>query len=617
MLSRYRDLPIKVKLVLSFALTTTVALALVTAFFAISSWEHAKGEAKLELKILADVIGANSSAALLFGDRSAADEMLDSLGAAPYIELAILYDMDGQEFARYENPATHGATPAGAASELTPDISVTQGILLGQREIGTIVLHGSLDTRFEQLMDNLLTAVIATIVSLALALLIAMRLQRSITNPVQKLTDTLHRVSSEHDYSLRAPINQHDEIGVLADGLNNMLETVQDRDQKLEKHSQTLEAEVSERTANLQEVNEKLQSELEERKRIETNLKLAHEELKEHHEQSTMLSEMNDHLQLCKSVDEIGPVVTNFIRKLFPGWSGALYIHHHSKSMVEALVSWGQSPVEEVISPDDCWGLRQGHTHLVKDPAADLICAHCAQDIQSACLCVPMVAHGEILGLLHMRMPGNDVGPQPVPEDYKSVTLATAKDLALAVSNLRLLEALQAQSVRDPLTGLFNRRYLQETLDRELSRALRGNTSVGVIMLDIDHFKKFNDDYGHDVGDLVLKELGVRLKHAIRNEDIACRYGGEEFTIILPGINQENALLRAEALRQDVKTIRFSYKGKQINHISISLGVALSPNDGTESETLITAADQALYAAKRAGRDRVMLAGEETVHNNA
>ena len=175
---------------------------------------------------------------------------------------------------------------------------------------------------------------------------------------------------------------------------------------------------------------------------------------------------------------------------------------------------------------------------------------------------------------------------------------------------LKISEAkLREESVRDVLTGLFNRRYLEETLAREVKRAAREAYSLGVIMIDIDHFKKINDTHGHAAGDAFLKELGKFLKEQIRQYDIACRFGGEEFVLMLPEISLDLAKERAESMREKAKRLRVQYKDHTLDPVTISLGVAVFPEHGSTGEAVLKAADEALYKAKREGRDRVVAAG--------
>ena len=173
---------------------------------------------------------------------------------------------------------------------------------------------------------------------------------------------------------------------------------------------------------------------------------------------------------------------------------------------------------------------------------------------------------------------------------------------------MKLRETLHNLSIRDPLTGLFNRRYMEESLERELLKAKRYSRSLGVIMIDIDHFKRFNDTYGHEAGDQVLRELGVFLQNHIRLTDIPCRFGGEEFTLILPEADIMFTQQRAEQIRLGVAAIRVSIQGQTLAKITISQGVAVFPGNGQTGEELLRAADEALYRAKQQGRNHVALA---------
>jgi diguanylate cyclase (GGDEF)-like protein len=428
----------------------------------------------------------------------------------------------------------------------------------------------------------------------------------------------MKRVSLDHDYSIRTNINQKDEVGVLASGIDEMLAQAGERDTALEKHRKELEEVVTHRTEALQAANEKLVEELSIREEAEKDLKHAHSELELHHYEFSLLSEMNDRLQVCHSIEETSPVVAHYMRKLFNGSSGGLYIFNSSRSLVEPIALWGESkPEVDMFKQDDCWALRQGHAHFVNDSDDDLICAHCEQDITGPYVCIPMIAYGDVMGVLHLRI---NTGTQLSPdlksmEGIHQLAITTSEHLSLALANLQLREVLQMQSVRDPLTGLYNRRYMQESLEREIARCLRNKTMLGVIMLDIDFFKKFNDTYGHDVGDLVLNELGNFLKQMIRGEDVACRFGGEEFILILPGIDDANIKLRAEEIRKGVKDIQITNKGQKITGLAISLGVALYPQHGTTVDSLVIAADTALYEAKRKGRDQYVMAVQEHSSN--
>ncbi|HJZ12621.1 MAG TPA: GGDEF domain-containing protein [Acidobacteriota bacterium] len=175
------------------------------------------------------------------------------------------------------------------------------------------------------------------------------------------------------------------------------------------------------------------------------------------------------------------------------------------------------------------------------------------------------------------------------------------------MSNLKLHEELKNQALRDPLTFLFNRRYLEEALDREISRAQRKNTTIGIILMDLDHFKRFNDSLGHQAGDALLRSFGKFLRENVRGGDIACRYGGEEFFVMLPECSAEELEKRAEEIRSGTKEIRIKYEEEWLGPVTCSLGIAMFPFHGSTASDLVQRADRALYQAKRTGRDRVCM----------
>ena len=175
-------------------------------------------------------------------------------------------------------------------------------------------------------------------------------------------------------------------------------------------------------------------------------------------------------------------------------------------------------------------------------------------------------------------------------------------------AELRTLQAqLREQAIRDPLTGLYNRRYLEETLWRELDRAGREGHPLSILMVDVDHFKRLNDTYGHPAGDEVLRTLGRLLQHHARSSDIPCRYGGEEFVVVLPDMPLEAARMRAELVRQDFADLRIAFGGAELV-ATLSIGVSSYPGHGNTADELIRAADLALYEAKQSGRNRVCYA---------
>ncbi len=328
-------------------------------------------------------------------------------------------------------------------------------------------------------------------------------------------------------------------------------------------------------------------------------------ELERRTQEITLLSELAELLQACLTSEEAYVVIARIAHQLFPNEEGSLSIINQSRNLVETVAVWPVAISDEVaFQPSECWALRRGRVYHVEETQGGALCNHVAPPPPASSICLPMVAQGETLGLLHLRHPAS----KPPARINRPLATTLCEHLALALGNLKLRDALRTMSVRDSLTGLFNRRYMEESLEREVSRAVRGKKTVGIIMLDLDHFKRFNDSLGHDAGDAILREVGGFLERSMRKGDIACRYGGEEFVLILPEATQKATLNRANDLRTGIKNLRVQHRGETLGPITISLGVSLFPNHGNTGEIVLHQADAALYQAKAEGRDRVALA---------
>ena len=375
-----------------------------------------------------------------------------------------------------------------------------------------------------------------------------------------------------------------------------------------QKHNQQiLEQQIKERTEELAETNTRLQDEMLERDHARKELDQQNEkmlqDLTARSQRATLLAKMGELLQSCVSKDEVFAAALGFAPKIFPTSRGAVALLDAGRKLAEVVGSWHECllPVP-VFEPSGCWALRTGHPHLVVAGDTTAPCAHAA-GVKNTYLCIPIMAQGESLGILHFQ--ATDEAPAMADSELSFKT-TFAGQVGLSVANIRLREALRAQSIKDPLTGLYNRRYLEETLDREIRRAVRAEQALGILMLDLDHFKKFNDTYGHDAGDTVLRDTALFLEKSIRAEDIVCRFGGEEFVIILPTADLSAAHARGERIRSKLCELSVRHQGQPLGVITVSVGVAALPLHGTSPKELLEAADAALYSAKREGRDRVV-----------
>jgi diguanylate cyclase len=348
-----------------------------------------------------------------------------------------------------------------------------------------------------------------------------------------------------------------------------------------------------------------------------TKFEQLHREMNKLTRESALLAELGDLLQSCLSPAEAHKLIVEHSQILFPNSSGAVCITASSRDVVEAVATWGDPALtEKTFPPGDCWALRRGRIHQVGNGAsAILACAHLGPAKPKYAMCVPMMAQGEALGILYLDSGRNSSGNgtngvasiDGHDEAQMGLARTLAEHIALALANLNLREVLQSQSIRDPLTGLFNRRYMEASLERELRRANRKKCSLGVMMVDVDYCKRFNDAFGHDAGDALLAELAKVFKDLFRGEDIVCRYGGEEFTIILPNASLKHTHERAEHLREAAKNAIAQYRGQALDHVTLSIGVSAFPEKGVTVEALLRSADAALYRTKEEGRDRVVV----------
>ena len=335
-------------------------------------------------------------------------------------------------------------------------------------------------------------------------------------------------------------------------------------------------------------------------------------EVEKIHVEVSQLGELSSFLQACQKADEAYAAIAEYGPRLLPESSGALYLFDDNREHLGQMLAWereGQVQQRSARSfmASECWALRRGQQYRLDKPTRVLTCRHIHYDENSIFpyICLPLIAQGKTFGLLFIEFrEGN--GVQSVNIRHR-LAVSLAEQIGLALANIRLRDALRLQSICDPLTGLYNRRHMEESLRRELSRASRQKTMLAVAMLDVDHFKKFNDTYGHDAGDLVLQSVAKVLKKMLRESDIVCRYGGEEFVLLLPDANEEIACECAECLLNAIRSLELRHGGKDLGKITISVGLSLYPIHTLEAENLVKLADAALYDAKRSGRDRYLI----------
>ena len=424
---------------------------------------------------------------------------------------------------------------------------------------------------------------------------------------------------------LQTKTNTINDVKGMAERLKKEVAERREAQKDLQKANEVLEERVRERTSELEMANTGLLVEINERQLAEDRVRVTNAQLKsvvrrleEHNRQMFLLNTMGDMLQACKSVQETYTVIADSLAKLFPDEGGSLALLVSEDGRYHAVAAWGKAdqPTKPSFTRDDCWGLRRARLHEYTYGTVDSCCAHIqANEIHTLCrhVCIPLANQGNLLGLLHLS---GQHTPSLLPDgeapdadnDRRQLIHTAAEHISLAIANLRLQEHLRQQSILDALTGLYKRRHMEASLNREIARSNRSGKPCGIVMLDVDHFKKFNDTYGHQAGDALLHGLGQFLRKQVRGEDIPCRYGGEEFILILPGAAAEGAATRAEQIRLGVETtLKIPHEGGFLPQVTISLGVAAYPTHAQSAEDTVKAADAALYQAKKNGRNQVTI----------
>lgn len=320
-------------------------------------------------------------------------------------------------------------------------------------------------------------------------------------------------------------------------------------------------------------------------------------------EQVERLFAMNDMLQSAVTQDDANAVLRATVDRLLPEFGGALYVFSNSRDRLDLSTSWRideSEPLAETIAPDSCWALKRGKPHINAAMPGTLRCAH--HDDECAGLEVPMSARGEVYGLLTLRSGALD--PDATFAAAMPVITAITDAMSLTLANIALRDKLRNQALRDALTGLYNRRYMEDMLERLIHLAERSGRAFSVIMVDLDHFKRLNDEHGHAMGDAVLRAAAVAISSGLRQSDIACRYGGEELVVLMPECTLTDAMVKAEQMRARVEALSEVHGVR----VTASFGVSSYPESAPKVSDLLLTADAALYEAKQSGRNCVAIA---------
>lgn len=327
-----------------------------------------------------------------------------------------------------------------------------------------------------------------------------------------------------------------------------------------------------------------------------------------------LLQEFGTLLTLSKSIADVEQVLSKFAQMLLYHDAGVIAIIRSSRNLAEVKIQWGDAQFFETphYPLDACWALRKGYVHP-QGPYDKLIrCDHDERALSNI-ICIPLVSQGETLGVMHIS---RESSMDEFDENDRKIATSLAEQVALSVANLQLRDNLRNQAIKDSLTGLYNRRYFTETIEKELARAHKLNTPLALLMLDIDHFKKLNDSFGHDAGDVALREFGHLLNEVTTQENVACRIGGEEFVLLLTDTNEQQAKEFCDNLLQRIRQLKVVSSGTNVGQITASIGCSQFPEDTKNAEILVSLADKALYRAKNSGRNQVVFNSNETQCND-
>ncbi|MCG8315505.1 MAG: diguanylate cyclase [Pseudomonadales bacterium] len=316
------------------------------------------------------------------------------------------------------------------------------------------------------------------------------------------------------------------------------------------------------------------------------------------------LNVFSDMLQSCLGLEELIPICERFSSELLGATSGNLFLLHDGVAVSQSS-GWGKFQGSEEFVMHDCWAMRKARPYPQNTLHRGIPCQHCHPQPEQLLLCLPLIAKGKTLGVISMMLPESEAqaGEEVFSDDLQQIITALQEHLSLALSNLLLRRELMELSAKDPLTGIYNRRFMWEFFANSLTKARRESTCVSALMLDIDYFKEINDSHGHDVGDRVICTVGEILTKSMRGSDVVGRYGGEEFVAMLSCSHCEDAVAVAEKIRVRIETHNWApILGR--TKVTVSIGVTCSvPEDDTN--LLLKRADEALYQAKEEGRNCV------------
>ncbi|MFA0541573.1 diguanylate cyclase [Vibrio sp. 10N.222.52.B7] len=346
--------------------------------------------------------------------------------------------------------------------------------------------------------------------------------------------------------------------------------------------------------------------------RVEEEQKKQDERIRQRTHEIELMHRLATMLAACSNMVEAQQIVSDILPRILGQVNGSVSLMRASRNQLVTQLDWGETwPGSVSFAPEECWSLRKGRAHLSNNDFHSLTCGHMHEMDNNQTLCIPLTAHGNTIGIMHLYFGQGDIKIDPIIEQ---LAFSVSEHLGLALANLSLQEKLRSQALSDPLTGLFNRRFFEQKLEEHSMNSPTSEQPLSLLMLDLDHFKRFNDNFGHDAGDFVLKEISALLKQSVSEDEIACRLGGEELAVLLPHYSMQEATEFGQTLCDAVRSMHLEHKGLSLGQLGVSIGVATYPKPASDTESLVKMADNALYMAKDMGRSRVVNYDEYSRH---
>lgn len=346
--------------------------------------------------------------------------------------------------------------------------------------------------------------------------------------------------------------------------------------------------------------------------RVEEEQKKQDERIRQRTHEIELMHRLANMLAACNNMVEAQQIVSDILPRILGNVNGSVSLMRASRNQLITQLDWGEAwPGSASFAPEECWSLRKGRAHQSNDDFHSLTCGHMHEMENNQTLCIPLTAHGNTIGIMHLYFGVGDINIDPITEQ---LAFSVSEHLGLALANLSLQEKLRSQALSDPLTGLFNRRFFEQKLEEHSMNSATSEQPLSLLMLDLDHFKRFNDNFGHDAGDFVLKEISALLKQSVSEDEIACRLGGEELAVLLPHYTMQQATEFGQTLCDVVRSMHLEHKGLSLGQLGVSIGVATYPKPASDTESLVKMADNALYMAKDMGRSRVVNYDEYSRH---